>query len=178
MITAGLLISGVGLVLFAQAGADTGYGLVAAALALIGLGIGTAMPPALDTVLSAVPSTQTGGGTALTRTIQNIGASFGVAILGSILNGAYRADLGSHLWGLPAPLRDAVQGSVAGAHAIGSQLPSPLGAPLIHTADDAYAHGMSVVLLISAAMMVAGAIVIALFMPSRQGLASTKEQAA
>jgi len=114
-----------------------------------------------------LPESQTGAGTAMTRTLQQLAASFGVAILGSILNNAYRAELAEQLTGLPYRLRDVAEGSVAGASLIASHLPAPLGTGLLHAAHDAYATGMTDVLWVSAAVMVAGAILIAAFMPAR-----------
>jgi EmrB/QacA subfamily drug resistance transporter len=79
IVAGGLLVTGAGLVLLSRVGAETGYGLIAAPLAVIGLGMGLAMPPAVDAILGALPPAQTGAGTALSRTLQQIGASFGAA---------------------------------------------------------------------------------------------------
>ena len=166
-IPAGLGITTIGVVILSRASADTGYGLVAVALAIAGLGLGTALPTALDTVLSTLPASQTGVGSALTRTLQQVSASFGVAILGSILTSAYQSSIASHTAGLPAAARDAVYGSVAGATAVASHLPPTLAGPLVHAAHVAYAEGMDLVMLVSAGVLLVAAIVIALFMPER-----------
>jgi hypothetical protein len=134
---------------------------------VIGLSIAFTMIPSLDAILGSLPAGETGAGSALTRTLQNIGSSFGVAIMGSILNGAYQAGLVGHLTGLPAHVQTAAQSSVAVAAAIARHLPSPLGAQLLRAAQDAYSQGMSEVMLVSAAMMIAGAILMALFLPAR-----------
>jgi hypothetical protein len=57
---------------------------------------------------------------------------------------------------------------VAGAAAVAHHLPGPLAGPLRHAADDAYANGMAEVLLVCTGLMVAGAVLVALFMPSRK----------
>src|SRR6266446_3013957 len=88
-----------------QIGADAGYGAVGAALLLIGIGIGIALPTTLDVILATLPPTQTGAGSALTRALQQIAATFGVAILGSILNNVYQAQLGPHVAELPSQAR-------------------------------------------------------------------------
>jgi MFS transporter, DHA2 family, multidrug resistance protein len=176
MLPAGQLTSATGLVLLSRIGPDTGYGYMAAALAVIGLGISLAMIPALDTILGALPASQTGAGTALTRTLQNVGGSFGVAIMGSILNNGYRTELTGHVAGLPARVRDLAEGSVAGAAVVAQHLPPPVGAALVHAAGNAYAAGMGEVLLVSAGLMAAGALLIAIFMPSA-GKAEQRETA-
>ena len=167
MVSGGLVVTSAGLVVLSRVGADTGYGLVAAGLAVVGLGIGFAMPTALDAVLGALPPTQAGVGTGLSRSLQQVGASFGVAVLGSILNSAYRAGLAGHLVGLPAQVRGVVQGSVAGAAAVAPHLPGRLAGPLLHAAHTAYADGMAEVLLVCTSLMLAGALLIGLFLPSR-----------
>ncbi len=167
MLVLGLLICAAGMSLLSLVKADSGFGLMAVALPVIGVGNAFAMFTALNVILGLLPESQTGAGTAMTRTLQQLAASFGVAILGSILNNAYRAELAEQLTGLPYRLRDVAEGSVAGASLIASHLPAPLGTGLLHAAHDAYATGMTDVLWVSAAVMVAGAILIAAFMPAR-----------
>ena len=167
MVAGGMLGIGASMLLLSRAGADSGYGLVAIALALMGLTIAFTMIPALDAILGALPSGQTGAGSALTRAIQNVGASFGVAVMGSVLNSAYQAHLGGQLGGFPAAVRVAAETSVAVAAAAARHLPAPLGDNLLHAASGAYAQGMSDVLMVTAAVLVIGAALMALFLPAR-----------
>jgi hypothetical protein len=167
VVAVGMVGNAVGMFMLSRVGVDTGYGLVAIALAVIGLSIALTMIPSLDAILGSLPAGETGAGSALTRTLQNIGSSFGVAIMGSILNGAYQSHVSSQLAGLPARVQSAAQTSVAVAAAVARHLPSPLGARLLRAAQDAYSQGMSEVMLVSAAMMIAGAILMALFLPAR-----------
>lgn len=166
-IPAGLVITTVGLVLLGRAGADSGYAYVAVAMAVIGLGLGTALPTSLDVILSALPEGQTGVGSALTRALQQVAASFGVAVLGSILSNAYQSSLSPHVAALPPSLHGPALGSVAGAAAIAAHLPAPVGAALAHAAFVAYADAMDGVMLISAATLLVAGIAIAIFMPAR-----------
>lgn len=168
-VAAGLLVAGGGLVLLSRAGATTGYAPVAAALGVTGIGIGLAMPAALDAILGALPAAQMGAGNGLTRALQQIGASLGVAVLGSVLNTAYQNGLQGHLGGLPAQAQQAVQGSVAGAGAVAQHLPAALAIPLEHAAFDAYAQGMAAVMLTCAAILVPVAVLVLLLLPARAG---------
>jgi predicted MFS family arabinose efflux permease len=167
VVAAGLLVTGSGLVVLSRAGIDTGYVLVAVSLVLSGLGLGLAMPPALDAVLASLPPSQTGVGTALSRTLQQIAASLGVAILGSLLNATYRDALAGHLAGLSARAVQAALDSVAGAAGVSAVLPVSAGASLIHSAGQAYVQGMQLVLIVCAALMVGGAALVALLLPGR-----------
>src|SRR5260370_13034291 len=107
---------------------------MAVALPVIGVGNAFAMFTALNVILGVLPESQTGAGTAMTRTLQQLAASFGVAILGSILNNAYRAELADQLIALPAKLRDVAAGSVAGAAVGGKYLPPPPRRPFFFLA--------------------------------------------
>lgn len=167
VVAGGLLVTAAGLVVLSSVGVDTGYGQVAVGLTVTGLGMGLSMPTALDAVLGSLPSEQTGAGTALSRTVQQTGASFGVAILGSILNNIYRSALTGYLPPVPAQVRGASLSNVAAAVTAARQLPGAVGASVTRAAFSAYAEGMSTVLLICAGGMVAGALLMLLFLPAR-----------
>jgi EmrB/QacA subfamily drug resistance transporter len=167
MTSAGMLGGAVSMVMVSRATVDGGYGIVAAGLAVMGFSIAMTMIPALDAILGSLPEGETGGGSALTRTLQNVGASLGVAIMGSVLNNAYQSHLGGRVAGLPESVRSAIESSVAVAAAVAHRLPAPLGGQVLRAAQDAYVLGMSDVLLVTAAMMVVGAVLMAAFMPAR-----------
>jgi EmrB/QacA subfamily drug resistance transporter len=166
MIASGFAGTAVAMFLLSRVGADSGYGLVALALGVMGISIAFAMIPSLDAILGTLPAGETGAGSALTRAIQNVAASFGVAVMGSILNSAYQSHLLPHLAGLPANVQAAAQSSVAVAAAIAHRLPGPIGANLLRAADQAYAQGMADVMLVTAGMALACALTMALLLPS------------
>jgi MFS transporter, DHA2 family, multidrug resistance protein len=166
-ISAGLVLSAAALVGFSRVGADSGFGPVGIAMAVIGIGVGIALPTSLDVVLGTLPPAQTGAGSALTRALQQVAATFGVAILGSILNSAYQGQLGPRVSGVPSAARDAALGSLAGAHAVAAHLPAAIRTAVVSASNDAYTQGMSEVMLVSAALVLVTAIAIAIFLPSR-----------
>jgi hypothetical protein len=167
MVTGGMLGIGAGMVLLSRAGVDTGFGLVGIALAVIGVSIALTMIPALDAILGALRAGETGAGSALTRAIQNVGASLGVAVMGSILSSSYQAHLSGQLSGFPPAARTAAETSVAVAAAVARHLPAPLGDRLLRLAETAYSQGMGEVLLATAGLMLVGAVLMALFLPAR-----------
>jgi DHA2 family multidrug resistance protein-like MFS transporter len=173
MATTGLLGAALSMVVMSRATVDSGYGVVAGSLALMGFSIAMTMIPALDAILGALPEGETGGGSALTRTLQNVGASLGVAIMGSMLNSTYQTQIAQHLTGLPARVQSAAESSVAVAAAIAHQLPGAAGAQVLRAAQDAYVQGMSGVLLVTAAMLLVGAVLMAAFLPARAAKADT-----
>ncbi len=167
MVACGLAGNAAGMLILSRATADGGYAIVALGLAVMGISIALAMIPSLAAILAALPERETGAGSALTRAIQHVGSSFGVAIMGSILNGAYQSHIAPNLVGLPAGLGPAAQSSVAVAAAIAHRLPEPGGGRLFHAAAAAYSYGMSDVLLVTAGLTLGGAILMALLMPAR-----------
>jgi hypothetical protein len=137
------------------------------------MSITLAMIPALDAILGALPAGETGSGSALTRTLQNVGASLGVAVMGSILNSAYQSHLDGQLAGLPAQVQTAAQSSVAVAAAVAQHLPGAIGAHVLRVAQEAYVQGMSEVLMVTTGVMVAGAVLMAAFLPGRTSSAES-----
>ncbi|MFJ4655328.1 MFS transporter [Nocardia sp. NPDC088792] len=167
VIPASMLIGGGGLLVLAQAHAGSGYGIVALGLSVFGLGLGLGLPLAADTVLGTLSEHQAGMGNALSRTLQSIGVVLGTAVLGSVLNGVYRAGLGDALHGLPADAGGAARDNIAGAHAVAATLPARLGATLTHTADSAYAHGMAHATYTCLGVLIVGALLTLQFLPGR-----------
>jgi DHA2 family multidrug resistance protein-like MFS transporter len=166
-VAAGLLVTAAGLALLSAAGVHSGYALLAWGLGITGLGMGLSMPTALDAVLGSLSEDQAGAGTALSRTVQQTGASFGVAILGSILNNVYRSSLSQHLPALPGTARAAAISNIAAAVGVAHHLPAATGARVTGAAFVAYVQGLSTVLVVCAGLLVAGAALMLLFLPAR-----------
>ena len=167
MLSLGLATSAAGMALMSLVDSASGYGLLFVTLPMIGIGNAFALFTALNVILEVLPASQTGAGSALTRTLQQIGSSFGVAIMGSVLNNVYQGHLAGGLTDVPVQFRAGAEGSVAGAAAIASHLPGPAGAAILVAARDAYTAGMSSVLQMSATVMVLAAFLIAAFMRNR-----------
>jgi DHA2 family multidrug resistance protein-like MFS transporter len=157
VIAVGMAVSAAGLVVLCWAPAGGGYGVPAVALAVFGAGLGLSLPLSVDVVLATLPATAAGAGNALNRALQRIAVCLAPAILGSVLNGAYRARLA----GLPT----AATADVAAAHAVARRLPAAAGRPLVSAANHAYLHGVVEVALISVAVLAVGALLVLRFLP-------------
>ena len=176
MTSAGLLGGAISMVILSRVTVDGGYTVVAIGLAIMGISVTMAMIPSLDAILGSLPEGETGGGSALTRTLQNVAGSLGVAVMGSMLNSAYQADLGGRIANLPAAVRTASESSVAVAAAIAQHLPFPLGAQLLRAAQEAYVNGISEVMLVTSGITAVGAVLMALFMPARPPVVSAEKE--
>lgn len=85
LILAGFLVTSVGLVLLLLVGAVPGAWPFAPGLLGIGLGLGLMLTPSVNVVQSAFSEKQQGEISGLSRSVSNLGSSFGTAIVGTIL---------------------------------------------------------------------------------------------
>ena len=90
----------------------------------------------------------------------------GVAVLGSILSTTYRSGIDSHLGVLPASARHAAGESVQATLSIAEKL-GPVGRALVQPANDAFIHAMHITAIGSAAVALAGAVVVLVFLPGK-----------
>ncbi len=164
-VAAGLALLGGGLATLSQVHLATGYVVVAAGLALCGLGTGAAMTAAMDAVMGAAGGDEAGAGASVNSTLRQIGGALAVAVLGGVLAARYSAALHPALTGLPAAQAAAAGGSIAQAAALAGHLPA--GAGLLRAAGTAFADGMDVVMLICMALTALTVVVTLWFLPGR-----------
>ena len=164
LVAAGYLVMAVGLAIgtFTRTGSSTGF--TVAWFALTGLGLGIAMPAAMNAAIGALSAERSGSGTALITAMRQVGATIGVAVLGTVINDAYRSQL--HLAGLPDAAANAIRSSIGAgvqvAHAVGSTA-------LLGIVRDAYVHGLDIMLWVCAGIAVASALLALAFLPRRAG---------
>src|SRR4051794_34852886 len=86
LIMAGFVVTGLGIVLLlALVGASSRVVAFTPGLLLIGLGLGVMLTPSVNLVQSSFPEQQQGEISGLSRSVSNLGSSFGTAIAGTIL---------------------------------------------------------------------------------------------
>ncbi|MCM4079561.1 DHA2 family efflux MFS transporter permease subunit [Paractinoplanes hotanensis] len=153
VIAGGLGLIAVASLLGAQTTASTGYGYVAVWITITGVGLGLTMPPALDAALGALPPAGSGVGNALLQAMRQVGGAIGVAVLGTVLNSAYRERV-------PAVAADSVTSGVAVARQTGD-------AGLLASVREAFAYGMERSLLVAGALALAGVVLALTVMPKR-----------
>ena len=173
LVTIGFAIMAAALAVGAATKTSSGTGFAATWLTLSGLGLGLAMPQAMNAALSALSAERSGSGSALISAMRQVGATIGVAILGSVLASVYRSHL--VVTGLPAAAAAAAKSSVvagvAVAHALGS-------AALLDSVRHAFVQGMDTMLWVCGGIALASAILALLFLPRRaEGLPGAAEVA-
>jgi MFS family permease len=85
VIGAGVLAALAGTAVYTQVGADTSSLLLAGALFVIGLGLGSTIMPAMALAFRAVPREAVGQATAAVNVIQRLAGSIGTALLAVVL---------------------------------------------------------------------------------------------
>ncbi|MEU6994016.1 DHA2 family efflux MFS transporter permease subunit [Streptomyces sp. NPDC046465] len=147
----------------------SGTGLAAAWTAVYGLGLGIALPTAMDAALGALSEDTAGVGSGVNQSIRTLGGSFGAAILGSVLNSGYRGKL--ELDGVPAQAHDAAKDSVFGGLAVARALKS---STLGDSVRAAYVHALDVVLVVSGALGLLGVLLAVVWLPRHVGQSTAK----
>jgi EmrB/QacA subfamily drug resistance transporter len=145
----------------------TNAGLIAVILGFFGLGAGLGMPAMTDTVMAAVPERDAGVGSALNDVSRQLGGALGVAIIGSVVNDAYRSNLADRAGDLdPGVVHTASEGvGVASRAAAG--LPPDEATALTQAANEAYVDAITRGFAISTAVLLAALVVAATMIPRR-----------
>ncbi|MEO6081895.1 MAG: hypothetical protein ABIQ18_02175 [Umezawaea sp.] len=125
---------------------DGGYTATLAGLILIGAGVGIAMPVAAVALMGAIPPERAGIASGLNGTLTELGNSFGIAVLGSLLSARFAA-------ALPDALPDGAERSMSTA------LQATAGSEeLIRSVREAFVAGMSVSLVVGACAALLGGV--------------------
>jgi DHA2 family multidrug resistance protein-like MFS transporter len=162
MVTIGFGVMAVALGVGALTSVTSGTGFTAAWFAVAGLGLGLAMPAAMNAALGALSAERSGAGSALITAMRQVGATIGVAVLGTILNNIYQSHLTSA--GLPAAVTSAAKSSVAAGVTVAHAAHS---ASLLVAVRTSFVHGLDVMLWVCGGIALASAILAVVFLPRR-----------
>jgi EmrB/QacA subfamily drug resistance transporter len=147
--------------------------LLLAILSLQGLGMGSVLAPATESIMSVVPREKAGAGAAVNNAVRQVGGALGVAILGSVLATGYAARLDTAVAGLPAAARDDARESIvstieAVARAQGGDPEvARSAAAVLDPAREAFVGAMHLTAVGTAAAALVAALVVLRWMPGR-----------
>jgi EmrB/QacA subfamily drug resistance transporter len=161
-----------GLAWTAFASASTSYLVIAAQMIFIGAGIGLTSAPATESIMGAVPMAKAGVGSAINDATRILGATLGVAVIGSMYASQYASELSSRLGTrVPASVADAAHSSVGAAFGVAERLGATghptLAAALRDAASSAFFSGFQTACLVAAAVSIAGAVLAVWLLPNR-----------
>jgi hypothetical protein len=173
VVTTGLLFATAFFVWVATLSSATSYWQIAFQMILGGTGIGLTSAPATQSIMAVVPSAKAGVGSAVNDTTRLIGATLGVAVVGSVYASLYGSRLTQLLPGsLPSELAGAAHGSVGGAIQVAKQAANtghPVLAAQVHqAASSAFFHGFSASCLVVAGVSAIGVAAAFVLLPARQ----------
>ena len=143
-------------------------------LGFFGLGAGLGMPAMTDTVMAAVPERDAGVGSALNDVSRQLGGALGVAIIGSVVNDAYRSNLADEAGDLDPGVVDVAGEGVGVASRVAATLPPEGAAELTRAANDAYVEAITRGFAISTAVLLAAFVVAVTMIPRRMRTAQAE----
>lgn len=149
-VVAGALgFSVVGYLMLTQLNSSTcGVAIVVAGFSLAYLGLGTIAALGTDLVVGSAPADKAGSASAMSETVQDLGVSLGIAVLGSLATAIYRRTM---LGRMPEGLSDAAHAAVGDSLWAASSVASELPAGLMEEAQAAFTMGVSGAAAFSAA---------------------------
>jgi DHA2 family multidrug resistance protein-like MFS transporter len=142
---------------------DTPYLVIGTAFALLGAGMSITAAPATSEIMTSVPLSKAGVGSAVNDTTRELGGALGIALLGSIANVAYRSSVDLGGIQLPAGGRAAAEESIGAAASVAEQVPGG-GGNVVHQAASAFTDAFTLTnrVALAIALTAAAAVLIVL----------------
>ncbi len=167
VVGSGMLIMALGVLILSRLGVEPNYLVFVLAMCTAALGMGIAMSPTTDLMMSAVPRSRAGMGSATNDTTRELGGSLGVAVLGSLLAGQYSAKIAPAITQLPEQARVIAESSLTGALRVAESLPTQYGPMLVSAAKDAWIGGFQYALMIGAIVIASSAVIAFKWLPNK-----------
>ena len=159
-----VLIMTAAMVGFTQVEADWSAGLEIAVILVLGFGFGLGVPSLTDSIKASVPVQDAGVGSAVNDVSRELGSALGVAILGSIINSLYRANVADDLGGVvPEETVELAREGIGVLAAASTSLPADVAQTAVPAAGAAFIDAMNSGFWVSAGVM----LVAALLLPRR-----------
>jgi EmrB/QacA subfamily drug resistance transporter len=171
--TIGCLLAGGGILSAAAVlGPHVTFATLGWVLPLTGIGIGMLLVPVTSVPLTVVPPERSGMAASATNTSREMGAVFGVAILGAIVNAKLTGDLAARLKAIGIPptfqslVLHAVQtggassgGAASSAEHSKNEAVARIATKVVNAAYEAFGSGLHEALALSGSLILVGAVV-------------------
>jgi EmrB/QacA subfamily drug resistance transporter len=168
VIATGLAMVSAGYLWISMSSVDTSYLTIACQMVVVGAGMGFATAPATEAIMGVVPPAKAGIGSAVNDATRELGATLGVAILGSVFSSIYRGALDADSNpGLPPTALAPARESFNAALQVAGQTGGVLGQELTASATAGFLDGFQLACLVAAGVTAAAAVFAALMLPSR-----------
>jgi predicted MFS family arabinose efflux permease len=180
LIGPGLFLVGVGLVLMTGLHGSSSWTHLIPGFIVAGAGSGMVNPPLASTAVGVVTPQRSGMASGVNTTFRQIGIATGIAVYGTIFASSLRHKMDQALGGtpslhrlLPSVVTDIQQGN--GAQAIHA-VPEALRGTLVAAIHSSFADTLDLLLVVSGALAVAGAICSVALIRSRDFVAAQQPQ--
>jgi EmrB/QacA subfamily drug resistance transporter len=160
----GLTLVAIGLLVVASLSPHSNYLWVALGLVIMGVGMACTTAPATNAIVSSVPLSKSGVGSAVNDTTREVGGALGIAVLGSLVSSAYRSTMAGSVGGLPPAAAAVARDSIGGAYSV-AQGAGPAGSQLNSLAATAFTDAMSAALVAAAVVALVTAGIVLIFFP-------------
>ncbi|TDE09455.1 MFS transporter [Jiangella asiatica] len=165
LIAGGMFVSAAGIAIITQVDGSSGFAVLITGTCVMAVGFTPAAALGTDLVISAAPPERAGAASAVSETSNEFGGALGLAILGSVGTAVYRSGMDSDLpAGLDPAAADAARDTLAGAVAVGGELPSGAGTTLVELARAAFTDGLQATAAVSASIALVGAVLAAILL--------------
>ncbi|MEU3191716.1 MFS transporter [Streptomyces sp. NPDC006992] len=174
MVALGFLVTAAAVLCLAGVGQHDRPGLLVGGFVLLGFGLETTLFGCYESMLSEAPPGRSGGAAAVGETAYQLGAGIGIALLGSVMNAAYGPGVrdAARRLGLPDRTGADAAHSLGEAYEVAGHLGGAPGAALRSAARSSFVTGLHVTLLVSACLLLLGALA-ALRLPRRMETADS-----
>ena len=162
----GLSLMATGFIVLSTLELGSSYAHFLAGLLPFGAGMALAGAPATTAIVASLPRSKQGVASAVNDVSRELGGALGIAVLGSLMNGVYRAEMADSTANLPVGAGEQAKGSLAAAQQIGEQL-GPQGHQLVVHAQTAFLHGFTHGLIGGAVVLLLGALFVGVRAPGR-----------
>ncbi|QKV95753.1 MFS transporter [Streptomyces sp. NA02950] len=132
-------------------------GVLVGAFVVLGFGLETTLFGAYESMLNEASAKSAGGAAAIGETSYQLGAGIGIALLGSVMNAAYKPGVSS-VTGVPHQAGADAGQSLGAAYEVSHELGGAAGEALRAAARASFVHGLHVTLVVSAGLLLLGAL--------------------
>ena len=164
VIAAGLTLQAVGFAWLATIDPGTAYGKILVGQILLAVGMAWLMPAGSEAILSSVPPSKAGVGSAWNDSTREIGGALGIAVMGTLLATGYRSGVEDATASLPPELAEQANDGIGGALSVAREAGLP---ELIEPAQQAFVDGMALAFWTSAVVGLVAAAIVLLRYPRR-----------
>jgi EmrB/QacA subfamily drug resistance transporter len=161
----GMGLIAVGFLLFTQIDADTPIWFILLALTPLMTGVSMSMSPMTASIMSAVPESRAGAGSAMYDATRELGAALGIAVLGSIAASQYSSHLHDALGRVPGSARAAASSSLAGALHVAERLPPAAADVFAGAARTAFVDGIHLAAIFGVGLAIVASFLTRRFLP-------------